>query len=232
MRSGQEYESALRTHESKIERTVLPLAHSARSALVAGDFERARQAADEWLRLTPELGLNGIGALTFLGRALLELGRYEEAVSHVAEAVRRGEVRDDDPAFRGERRQILARAQLRAGRLAEAVVSAERAFEEIGDDDPLSRSSTAVALAMTRHAQGKVAEADDLFRRAIAAADGYLENAVVARVDYARFLLDQRRGSEARAQLEIARAFYAHPFVARRRRVVDDLLKRCDEVRA
>jgi len=96
----------------------------------------------------------------------------------------------------------------------------------------LSRSTTAVALAMVRQAQGRVAEADDLYGRAIKAADGYLELAVIARVDYARFLIDQRRGGEARAQLQIARGFYAHPFVSRRREVVDELLRRCDEVRA
>ncbi|MGH2490181.1 MAG: ATP-binding protein [Candidatus Limnocylindria bacterium] len=232
VRSSREADAAAITHESKIERTVWRLRRKVRGAMDAGEFETARQAAEDWLQLVPELGLPGSGALRWLGEALLGLGRYDEAVDHIAQALQRDEARGESPAFVGEIRQVLARAQLRAGRLVDAVASAERAYSEIDDDDPLSRSTTAVALAMVRHAQGKIAEADGLFRRAIDAADGYRDKATLARVDYGRFLIDQRRGAEARAHLEIARAFYAHPFVARRREVVEHLLRRCDEVRA
>jgi class 3 adenylate cyclase/tetratricopeptide (TPR) repeat protein len=230
--AGRELEAALLNQESKIERTVWPLERKVMAGMVAGDFESARQAAEEWLRLTPELGLPGPGALLWLGEALLELGRYEEALASIAEALERQVARGVSSAFLGESRQMLARAQLQAGRVADGVASAEQAYEEIDDDDPLSRSTTAVALAMVRDAQGKIVEADGLFRRAIDAARGYTDHATIARVEYARFLLGQRRAAEAGAQLEIARAFYAHPFVTRRREVVEALLRKCSEVRA
>lgn len=232
LRSTREADTAQLTHESKIERSVSPLRRRVRAAMDAGDFETARQTAEDWLRLVPELGLPGSGALRWLGEALLGLGRHDEAVAHIADALQREEARGVNPAFLGEIRQVLSRAQLQAGRLVDAVESAERAYNEIEDDDPLSRSTTAVALALVRHAQGKIVEADSLFRRAIDAADGYRDKATLARVDYARFLLEERRSAEARAQLEIARGFYAHPFVARRREVVEQLLRGCDEVRA
>ena len=184
------------------------------------------------IKVQTELGLPGVNALERVGQALVSLSRYDDAVRSHAEALRRGELRGWPAAFVGESRQLLARAQLGAGRVNEARESAERAYHEIADDDALSRSTTAVALAMVRDAQGQVEEADRLFRLAIDAAKGYLWHAVLARVDYARFLIGQRRAAEARAQLEAARAFYAHPFVTRRREAVDALLRRCDEVKA
>ncbi|HET7699551.1 MAG TPA: hypothetical protein VFM06_01650, partial [Candidatus Limnocylindria bacterium] len=232
IRCHREWVLTLSTHESKIVRVVRPLFSAYEAAKVAGDFESALQTATEWLRFAPEFGMPGTQALKRLGRALLELGRYDEAVGYLGEALRHQEARGENASFVGETRQVLARAQLGAGRLEDAGASAERAYGEIKDDDPFSRSTTSAALAMVRQAQGKTAEADDLFRRAITAANGYLDVATEARVDYARFLIDQERGAEARTQLKSAYDFYSHPFVARRREAVDALLRRCDEVKA
>ena len=229
---GHELSAAAAQAESKIERAITPATVRWGLAETAGDFEAALEAANAWLRLVPELGLPGIGALVRCAGALASLGRYEEAIQKFREALRRDELRGTPAAFVGERRQDLARAQLGAGRTDEARESAERAYHEIADDDAFSRSTTAVALAMVRDAQSEVEEADRLFRLAIDAAKGYQWLAVLARVAYARFLIGQRRAAEARAQLEIARDFYAHPFVTRRREAVDALLRRCDEVKA
>ena len=218
--------------ESKIERAITPSNVRWRLAETAGDCAAALEAANAHLHLALEVGLPGVTALQRVGAALADLGRYDEAIRSHAEALRRSEARGFAAAFVGESRQQLARAQLGAGRIAEARESAERAYHEIADDDALSRSTTAVALAMVRHKQGEVEEADRLFRLAIDAAKGYLWLAVLARVDYARFLIGQKHTAEARAQLEVARQFYAHPFVSRRREVVEALLRRCDEVRA
>ncbi|HEY6203984.1 MAG TPA: adenylate/guanylate cyclase domain-containing protein [Candidatus Limnocylindria bacterium] len=224
--------AAAASSESKIERAIGPAQVRWNMADVAADYEAALEAANAWLRVVPELGLPGVGALSRGAEALAGLGRSEEAIQHFREALRRDELRGTPAAFTGERRQALARAQLAAGRIDEARESAERAYHEIDDDDAFSRSTTAVALAVVRDAQGEIEEADRLFRLAIDAAKGYQWLGVLARVDYSRFLIGQRRAAEARAQLEIARDFYTHPFVARRRKIVDELLRRCDEVRA
>jgi tetratricopeptide (TPR) repeat protein len=227
-----ELSAAAAKAESKIERAISPAMVRRDLAETAGDFGAALEAGNAWLRLVPELGLPGIGALVRVAGALAGLGRNEEAIQKFREALRRDELRGTPAAFIGEHRQELARAQLGAGRIDEARESAERAYHEISDDDAFSRSTTAVALAMVRDAQGQVEEAGRLFRLAIDAAKGYQWLAVLARVAYARFLIGQRRAAEARAQLKVARVFYGHPFVARRHEVVEELRRRCDEVRA
>lgn len=224
--------AAAATDESKIVRAITPLQARAVLGIVSGDFPAALAAAAAWLRLVPELGLPGMGAHVFLGEALFGLGRYEEAREHFAEGLERQVARGAPPAAYGETRQKLARAQLESGQLDDARISAELAYREIADNDPFSRSTTAVALAMVRRAAGQREEADRLFRLGIESVKGYRFQTVLARVDYARFLIAEGRAAEARAQLEVARDFYAHPFVARRREEVETLLARCDEVRA
>ncbi|MEX2047257.1 MAG: hypothetical protein WEE03_08830 [Chloroflexota bacterium] len=201
-------------------------------ATVRGDYEAARQAASDWVSLVPELGLPGDGAYRALGEALSGLERHEEAVEYLSEALRRNETRGASSAFVGETRQVLARAYLGAGRLTEAKGSAELAYREIADEDAFSRSTTGVALAMVRAAEGEATEADRLFRLAIEAARDYRNLAVEARISYARFLIEQGRASDARAQLRVAGEFFAHPFVAKRRAQVEALIRRCNEVRA
>lgn len=218
--------------ESKVTRVMTPLWARFALADVAGDFETALETAQAWLRVVPQLGLPGTGALQAAGSVFTATGRYEDAIEKLADLLRRHELRGTTAAFVGETRQQLARALLGAGRVEEARRSAERAYQEIADDDAFSRSTTAVALAMARSAQGQVAEADRLFRLGIAAAKGYRWHAVSAAVDYARFLIAQRRAAEARTHLLVARDFYAHPFVFRRRETVEVLLRQCDEVRA
>jgi hypothetical protein len=61
---------------------------------------------------------------------------------------------------------------------------------------------------------------------------GYRGEAMQARLDLAEFLLRRGRGSEARPILAEVRRFYDHPHTKRRGRAVDELLSRCEEVRA
>ena len=63
------------------------------------------------------------------------------------------------------------------------------------------------------------------------AGDQNLETAV-ARLQFARFLLQQRRAAEARDQLEGARSVLSDPLAFRRRNEIDALLRECDAVRA
>lgn len=228
----RERTEAARAHESKIVRALTPVQSAQLVAEVRGDYETAREAASDWVALVPDLGLPGHGAYSALGGALLGLGRHEEAVGCLAEALRRSEGRGDSSGFVGEIRQDLARAYLGAGRLSRAKESAELAYREIADEDAFSRSTTAVALGMVRAAEGESADADRLFRLAIEAARDYRNLAVEARISYARFLIEQSRTADARAQLRVAGEFFAHPFVAKRRAEVEGLLQRCDEVRA
>src|SRR6266850_407625 len=223
---------AAQAHESKIERSLTPTLTAVVLARARGDLDQELAATRKWVELVPALGLPGIAAYSDLGRCLVKDERYDEAIKALLESIRRGEQRGTHRGVIGEQRQVLARAQVGAGRLAEASASAERAYNEVGADDPYSRSTTAVALAMVRAAEGNEAEADRLYREGIAVTKGYRDRAVDASIEYARFLLERGRPAEARPLLEQARAFFAHPMVAKRRERIEQLLKRCDEVRA
>ena len=229
----RERTAAASTHESKLVRARYPAGSAFRLAFASGRYDEAVAAARRLVAIVEEFGTFGGDAKHALGGALHAAGRYPEAVAALLELVRHWEATSSG-ADSGEARQKLARAQLALGDLASARQSAELAYHEITASDAFSRSTTATALAMVRAAEGNVAEADRLHREAVAVNErtGYQFVATEARQSYAEFLIAQGRLSEARLLLERVRDFYAHPFVAKRRQRAEELLRRCDEVRA
>jgi class 3 adenylate cyclase/tetratricopeptide (TPR) repeat protein len=225
--------AAASVHESKFIRAHAPANAAFGLAFLSGENDEAIAAARRLAVITEEFGQVIPGPKIKLGRALYAAGRYEEAVVALREGVRLEEARAS-VGDSGEARQELARAQLAVGDVASARASAELAYREIPETDRFSRTTTATALAMVRAAEGNVVEADRLHREAVDINDrtGYQFVATEARQSYAEFLIAQRRFSEARLLLERVRDFYAHPFVAKRRQRAEELLRRCDEVRA
>jgi len=84
-----------------------------------------------------------------------------------------------------------------------------------------------VALGEVCEAEGDVDAAEALLREAITILEpsGLGNVLATARVCYARFLLRQGRGADARTQLDQARAFYGDPLAQRHRERIDALLK-------
>jgi hypothetical protein len=81
---------------------------------------------------------------------------------------------------------------------------------------------------------GDLVRAEAHFRAAI---DGIAKTqfglfAAPTRLAFARFLLEQKRASEARDELAAARNFFSDPLAFRRRDEIDALLRQCDAVRA
>jgi class 3 adenylate cyclase/tetratricopeptide (TPR) repeat protein len=233
VRTGRERIEAARAHESKLVREREPQYNTFQLALVSGEYDAAVVAAKRMLAVSREFGAQLANSWHFLGDALAPAGRDHEAVEALREATRLRSATQPG-GWSGEARQQLARAELAAGDLPGARASAELAYREIPADDMMSRTTSATALAMVREAEGNAAEADRLHREALAMNEhtGFqlIENE--ARVEYAKFLLRQGRAVEARPLLEKVRDFYAHPFVIRRRQEAEDLLRRCNEVRA
>jgi len=202
-------------------------------ASTSGQWADAITAARRLVAIAEEFGTESSQWKEFLGRALYDAGRFEESVAALLEVVRIREATSSS-GFAGESRQALARSQLAVGDVASARASAELAYREIPANDVLSRTTTATALAMVRAAEGNIAEADRLHREAVAVNErtGYQFAGTDARQAYAEFLLAQGRAAQARPLLEKVRDFYGHPFVVKRRERAEELLRRCDEVRA
>jgi tetratricopeptide (TPR) repeat protein len=229
----RERTEAASVHESKLIRVHAPANAAFGLAFLSGENDEAIAAAYRLAAITEEFGEVIAGPKLKLGRALCAAGRYGDAVPALLQAVHLEEARAS-VGDSGEARQELARAQLALGDVASARASAELAYREIPATDMLSRTTTATALAMVRAADGNFAEADRLHRDAVAINErtGYQLIATGARQSYAEFLLVQGRAAEARPLLEKVRDFYAHPLVVKRRQRAEELLRRCDEVRA
>jgi class 3 adenylate cyclase/tetratricopeptide (TPR) repeat protein len=224
---------AARDSESMLVRAREPEWVALGLAWLSGDHEAAIAAARRLVAISEDFGTNRGFAKQALGRSLYRAGRYGEAVEQLREAALI-QTAQQSRGWSGETRQQLARAELAAGDLAAARTSAELAYGEIDTSDAYSRTTTATALAMVREAEGDVAEADRLHREAVARNEqtGYQLINHEARIEYARFLIRRGRGREARPLLEKARDFFKHPFVAKRRQEVEELLRRCEEARA
>ena len=229
----QERIAAASAHESKLLRKLVPARAAFTLAFYSGQWAEAVTAARRMVAIAEEFGTESSQRKEELGRALHNAGSFKEAVAELLEVVRIQESTTPS-GFAGESRQWLARAQLAVGDVAAARASAERAYREIEASDALSRTTTATALAMVRAAEDNVVEADRLHHEANALIErtGYQFVATEARQEYAEFLVGQGRLAEARMLLEKVRDFYGHPFVARRREHVEELLRRCDKVRA
>jgi class 3 adenylate cyclase/tetratricopeptide (TPR) repeat protein len=231
VRAENERIDLARLDESKFVREFVPQHARYGLALLASDYDGAINAARRVVAINAEFGY--VGGWQDVGLALAAAGRHREAIEQYSEAIRVHKERTTAGTF-GEARQKLARAQLACGDLEAARVSAELAYREIYPHDAYSRTTAATALAMVRDAEGSFAEADRLHREALAVNEhtGNQLTENEARVEYARFLLRQGRAREARPLLEKVRDFFAHPFVVKRRQEAEELLRRCDEVRA
>ncbi len=114
--------------------------------LAMGDFEAARLAAVDLVAAEPE---RADGYLA-LGRALLRLGRWDEAEDALIQALHR------DPAL-GAPRRLLALAQTAQGRFADAVESCDRWNRATGHT--AAEREHAAAVARLRDAAQMLAQA-------------------------------------------------------------------------
>lgn len=85
-----------------------------------------------------------------------------------------------------------------------------------------------------RLAEGRAEEAQRLFAEGVGLVErtGYRALTADLSQTFARFLLRQDRGAEARPLLAKARAILADPLAHRRRAEIDALIRQCDEVGA
>jgi tetratricopeptide (TPR) repeat protein len=214
-------------HQSKFFRAVTNVSSSWLAADI-GDFSRSRDEARQANALFRELGLPQWIATTDwrIGEACLELGDadgarqvFEEAADLFGRLKSAGQIPEVSAR--------LARSLVLLGELTQARKQAEIARDVALPDDLESRYIAAVALGEVCEAEGDAGSAEALFREAIAIVEpsGMGNVLAAARVCYARFLLRQGRGADARAQLDRARAFYRDPLAERHRQRIDSLLR-------
>jgi len=193
-----------------------------------GDAGAALEEARQAQALMRELGLPGWIAATdwSIGQAAFELGDAEGARVALTEAVDLF-VRRHQVGQIPEVQARLARALLRLGSLAAAREQAEQARAVAAPTDLESRYIAAVAVGEVREAEGDPVAAEALFREAVTLleASGFGNRLAAAREDYARFLLRQGRGDDARGQLDQALAFHRDPLAQRHRERIDSLRK-------
>jgi class 3 adenylate cyclase/tetratricopeptide (TPR) repeat protein len=198
------------------------------TAADVGDFARSLEESRQANALVRELGLPSWIASTdwFIGEACLALGDPEEArraLEEAAELFERLKHIGQIPEVRAR----LARSLVLLGDPTRAREQAEIARDVALPHDLESRFIAAVALGEVCEAEGDPGAAEALFREAIAILEpsGMGDKLATARVYYARFLLRQGRGEDARAQLDEARAFYRDPVAERHRERIDALLR-------
>ena len=199
-----------------------------RVAADSGDEETSLGEARQANALVRELGLPGWIASTewHIGEALLALGDADGARVALAEAVdlfERRKQRGQIPEVRAR----LARALVRLGEIPAARQQAETARAIAAPTDLESRYIAAVALGEVVEAEGDRVAAEALFRESVTLLEpsGFGSVLATAREHYASFLIRQGRATEARAQLETARAFHKDPLAGRHRERIDALLR-------
>jgi class 3 adenylate cyclase/tetratricopeptide (TPR) repeat protein len=214
-------------YSSKFFRAVTHATQS-RTAIDIGHFARAREEARHANSLFRELGLPSwiAGTDWAVGEACLELGDAEEARLVLEEGADLFE-RLKQPGQIPEVRARLARALVMLGDLTQARAQAQIARDVALPHDVESRYIAAVALGEVFEAEGDADAADALLGEAIAMLEpsGLGDRLATARIYYARFLLRQGRGPDARKQLDKARAFYRDPLAERHRERIDLLLR-------
>ncbi len=203
-------------------------------ALFRGEPTAAVAAARAGLALANEMGIREeVGrANEQIGETLFEAGDPTGSRDALLEALRWY-----DPAtMRGaipETEWRLARAYLALGDIAAARQHAEAGRASVSETDVYSVTMTTNALARVRAAEGRYTEAEALFGDALVRAGGSAYRRIQADVmrDTGEFLLERGRTTEARAMLERALAIHSDPIAAGPRRKIEDLLRRCGEVR-
>ena len=214
---------AARPYQSKFHRAIEHVGRAWHASDV-GDPAVALAEARQAQASMRELGVPGWIATTgwAIGEALLELGDPAAARDALTESVeifdRRGQ-KGQLPEVRAR----LARALVMLGDVAGARGQAEAARAVAASTDLESRFIAAVALGEVCDAEGDPVAAEVLFREAVALLEpsGMGNRLATAREHYASFLIAHGRGGEARAQLEVARAFHTDPLAARHRERID-----------
>jgi len=193
-----------------------------------GDASAALEEARQAQALMRELGLPGwIAWFDWrIGEAAFELGDADGARVALAEAVDLF-VRRHQVGQIPEVQARLARALLRLGSLPAAREQAEQARAIAAPTDLESRYIAAVAVGEVREAEGDPVAAEALFREAVSLLEssGFGNRLAAAREEYARFLLRQGRGDDARTQFDQALAFHRDPLAQRHRDRIDSLRK-------
>jgi tetratricopeptide (TPR) repeat protein len=214
-------------HQSKFFRALTDVANAWFAADI-GDFSRSCEEARQANALYRELGVPQWIASTDwrIGESCLELGDADgarQALEEAADLFERLKSAGQIPEVNAR----LARSLVLLGDLTRARERAEIAREVSLPTDLESRYIAAVALGEVCEAEGDVDAAEALFREAIAIVEpsGLGNVLAAARVCYARFLLRQGRGADARAQLDRARAFYRDPLAVHHRERIDSLLR-------
>ncbi|HUG06554.1 MAG TPA: adenylate/guanylate cyclase domain-containing protein [Candidatus Limnocylindria bacterium] len=203
-------------------------------AFSVGKFDEASHWAQEEQRFGVEGALPSLAALgrVHLCGALLESGRFAEAREVVVPAAELFEKRGDEARI-PEARARLALACVGLGDLPGARESLARARESLQPKDHEAAQITAAAGAALAEAEGRPDEAEHLYRETIVALDHFGAmrfDLAQTYVDFAAFLIRQRRLTQARDLLGKARAFYSDPLAARRREQIDALLAQCEVV--
>ena len=125
-------------------------------------------------------------------------GDLDEAAVHLRESIKTLK-KLGDRGHLCESQRALAELLVEQGKVDEAERWALEARETVGPQDALSQITTTFSLGVVRAAQGNDDEAEELFRSALARAEGsafrLIEREALER--YARFLRDRGRDDEA-----------------------------------
>jgi tetratricopeptide (TPR) repeat protein len=200
------------------------------------DLAAALRWYDESLALARETGsVMNIGFVLWnMGNALNEMGEHARALASYEE--RLAMMTDPGALWLTYVRNQLgaARACLALGDLAAARRHRDLALEQQRPGHSIVRAEIDVGLAEVRAAEGAHEEAERMFRGAIAtlATTELGQSLADARYRYARVLMSRGRYAEARPLLEQVRAFYTDPVAFRWRELLDELLKKCEQVAA
>jgi len=163
---------------------------------------------------------------------LLDAGDHERACATLERGLEL--YGPDNRDVRPELLAHLARASLGRGRIVEAGSRAEEAETIALPWDAQGLVVVRIVTGMLAARRGDVVGAETRFREAIegiARTQFDLETAL-ARLQFARFLIDQTRSADARDELAAARRVFSDPLAFRRRDEIDGLLRQCDAVRA
>jgi tetratricopeptide (TPR) repeat protein len=135
--------------------------------------------------------------------------------------------------YRAETRTQLARVLVKLADLSEARHQAELARAEVGADDLYTTVTATWALAAVCAAEGRHEDAQRLYEQARERMrpTGYRLSYMNLQRDYAEFLIETGRATEAQPLLEEVRAFYDTPVTLFERERTDVLLRRCAPVK-
>ena len=165
-----------------------------------GNHQQAEAKFSETLALYDEVGFasGSAWARKDLGVLAWKRGDLDEAAVHLRESIKVLK-KLGDRGHLCESQRALAELLVEQGKLDEAERWALEARESVGPQDALSQITTTFSLGVVRAAQGHDDEAEELFRSALARAEGsafrLIEREALER--YAHFLRARGRDDEA-----------------------------------